>query len=101
MKTTRQVPMSAVKSAHSGHWFSPDAMRFFGTKLPRHATAVIVDGATVATFFVTSELPPRSTTRVYTVRKQDAWGEIETVSDFAKLTRDDAIQIMKFRIDAI
>lgn len=64
-----------------GHWFDPDTMRFFGTRLGR---AFWVRG-TDTIYFVTSEKPPHGP-RAYSVRRMDSEGEIETVGDFCSMT---------------
>ena len=63
---TRFVPMADVKSASlaaGSHWFEPDSMRFFRTRLP--LLGKMDDGGRV--WFVSSEAP-RSGNRKYSVR---------------------------------
>ena len=65
MNTTR-VPMSDVRAAANAagnHWFSPDSMRFFRTRLPLFGER----DSTGRVWFVTSEAP-RAGARRYSVR---------------------------------
>ena len=61
--------------ANGHHWFSPDTMRFFDSRV----SSKLYGGR----FFVTSEVPP-SGVREYSVRMARDTGEIETVRFFTK-----------------
>ena len=58
------------------HWFDPDTMRFFRTRLPRHGYR-----GPGGTYFVSSEQGPLMP-REYTVRRLVGLGRIETVGEF-------------------
>jgi hypothetical protein len=78
MKT---IPMSEVKEFYArnqpnGHWFDRRSMKFFNTRLPR----VAYEG-NAGILFVTSETDPSGKT-AYSVRKQAATGDIDTVGEF-------------------
>lgn len=70
-----------VRRAHTGHWFDPDAMRFFGCRLPSEST-LLISGR----YFVSSERnetpyqPPAP--RLYTIREALSDGKVETVGEF-------------------
>lgn len=70
----------AKRANHSvgGHWFSPDTLRFFGSRLPRSVYPV-PDGC----IFVTSEYTGFSrTSRAYSVRFCSDTGQVDTVGEF-------------------
>jgi len=72
------IPMSRVIADHRGHWFDPDTMRFFGTRLTQHAYE-LTDGRRL---FVSSEQPPHGPRR-WSLRAQDPnTGKIDTVGEF-------------------
>ena len=56
------------------HFFSPDTMRFFGSRILR--------GVIGGKYFITSEQREYDTPRRYTVRVCDDRGHIDTVGDF-------------------
>lgn len=87
--------IAGVKRANkaSGHfWFEPDTMRFFRCRVETELFA--------GRFFVSSEQQPASmdgTThpRLYTIRKANADGSIDTVGDFqAYRTKAQAVKAM-------
>lgn len=68
-KPGETVPLRVIAAENKAagfYWFSPGAMRGFGTILPARATI----GPDGRAWFVTSELPPHSP-RVYKVRAYD------------------------------
>lgn len=74
----------SMRSAGS-HWFDPDTMRFFGTKV--ESTVYQGDGGV---FFVTSEQPPHGQ-RGWTVRRFDAvLSKISTIGELAGHSKEDA-----------
>ena len=84
--------MGQVRKRHAdkgGHWFSPDTLRFFGSRV----------GGTLygGRYFVTSEYTGFDKTgRAYTVRETDAEGEISTVGEFlGHGTREGAIRAIR------
>jgi hypothetical protein len=66
-----------VRNQPFGHWFAPETMRFFQTKLPDIAYELPGGGI----YFVTSEVSPAGEKR-YTVRRQLHNGDIETFGLF-------------------
>jgi hypothetical protein len=79
--SSRLVEMRDVERAHRGHWFSPDTMRFFRSRIGSYGYLSQSDGAKV--FFVSSEQFDYQSPRLYTVRVQDrATGDIESASTF-------------------
>lgn len=56
------------------HWFSPDTMRFFSTRIGR----TVYGGR----FFITSEQRDYSSPRLYTIREAKPDGTIDTVGEF-------------------
>lgn len=73
------VDMKAVIKKHKGHWFSDGAMAFFDTTLDSEAYKRD-DGCI---FFVTGEQYDNCG-RLWTVRRCDPDGSIDTVGDFMK-----------------
>lgn len=78
MKT---FPFKEVRSYYSrrqptGHWFSTGALKFFKSKLPANAYET-----SAGVLFVTRETSPSDIT-AFTVRRQRANGDIETVGEF-------------------
>ena len=70
-----------LRNAHSGHWFSPGAMRFFKSRLGSEVLPV-PDGW----LFTSSERFDYNTPRLYTIRKMDQYGEISEVGEFQQYT---------------
>jgi hypothetical protein len=66
--------ISEIRRRHAGHWFSESTMRFFGTR--------IESGVIGGRYFVTSEDNFDRTERLFTVRRADDSGDIETVGEF-------------------
>lgn len=62
-----------ANKAKGGHWFSPDTMRFFSSRV---VSTTPIDGR----YFVTSETPDSQTRRRFTVREADADGGIGTAT---------------------
>ncbi len=73
------VDMKAVIKKHKGHWFSDGSMAFFDTTLDSEAYQRD-DGCI---FFVTGE-QYEWMGRLWTVRRCDPDGSIDTVGDFMK-----------------
>lgn len=74
------VSMDEIRARHRGHWFSPDTMRFFRSRVGGYGF-----GAGEAVYFVSSEqFTSRDYTapRKYTVRVLDADGRVDTVGEF-------------------
>lgn len=68
--------IAEIKAANAalGHfWFSPETIKFFGTKI----MPTVVDGR----YFITSEQPPHGP-RKYSVRRAEDNGSISTVGKF-------------------
>jgi hypothetical protein len=69
-----------IKQRHTGHWFSPDTLRFFRSRVAQGGY-VTPDGARV--YFVSSEQFDYNSPRLYTVRVQDRQtGAIDTLGEF-------------------
>jgi len=84
----QQIPMSEVKQRYGeGHWFDPETMKFFGTRLPKYA----YEGPG-GTYFVTSEKPPYGP-RAYSVRQLVGPSKIETIGPFCESSRDEAVKL--------
>ena len=66
-----------LRNAHSGHWFSPGAMRFFNSRLGSEVLPV-PDGW----LFTSSERFDQNCDRMYTIRKMDQFGDVDTVGEF-------------------
>lgn len=69
-----------VRRRHTGHWFDPDTMRFFKTRLPAEST-LLISGR----YFVSSEdnsSPYYPGERRYTIREALSDGKVETVGEF-------------------
>lgn len=80
------IDMQTVVKRHKGHWFSDGAMAFFDTILDSEAYQRD-DGNT---FFVTGE-QYENLGHLWTVRKQNPTGAIDTVGDFQKYgTKEEA-----------
>ncbi len=80
--TIEQV--KAANAAAGQHWFEPDAMAFFRTRISER----IYGGR----YFVTSETPGNGAPRRYTVRSAEPDGTIATVGEFYALSRYTAHQ---------
>lgn len=65
-----------IKAAHTGHWFSPDTMRFWGTRV--YPEVYQGDGVT---YFISSDRDPWGC-RLYSVRFCTLEGDIGTVEPF-------------------
>ena len=68
--------MSEIQGAHKGYWFTQDAMRFFGSRLPSGADAVQAGRLFISSFFNDT-----ATTEIYTVRIAADDGSIEDAVD--------------------
>ena len=82
MPRIKSIPFSQVREFYdrnqpNGHWFDESTMRFFKTKLPEVAYELDTGGI----YFVTRETSPRGI-KAYTVRRQLADGDIDTVGEF-------------------
>jgi len=77
-----------LQSGRTGHFFDGDTMRFFNSRigLSRHCKNGII-------YFVTSEKPPHGD-RMYSVRKMEVDGGINTVGKFCAYTRYMAYKLM-------
>ncbi|MHC4322695.1 MAG: DUF7447 family protein [Planctomycetota bacterium] len=64
----------------AGHWFDPDTMRFFRSRIGKARKC-----KNGVWFFVSSEKPPHGK-RKYSVRKMELDGDINTVGEFCSLT---------------
>ena len=85
------IDMKSVVKRHKGHWFSDGAMAFFDTILDGEAYQRD-DGYT---YFVTGE-QFENLGRLWTVRVQDAEGNVNTVGTFQKYgTKDEARLVAK------
>jgi hypothetical protein len=60
--------MKALVDDGIPHYFAPDTMRFFDSRIPDHKPRFTVDGRVV---FITSERFSSETPRLYTVRVYD------------------------------
>jgi len=82
-----------IRVTHEGHWFDQSNMRMFGTRF----VSPVLGGR----YFVTSERNFDATRRLFTVRRADDSGDIETVGEFqAYTTRHRAIQAAYEAADA-
>jgi hypothetical protein len=96
------VDMADVRRVYAyrfpdGHWFDRDSMRFFKTRLPRHATATPDNGCY---WFVTSEQNP-SGIRRYSVRCMSPTGMNSIGDGFHRYaTRAAAVSAMNAAIHA-
>lgn len=70
------VSLSEIEARHNGYFFTPDACRFFRSRLPEGGLADKFG----TVFFVTSEKGP-SGVRRYTVRTQTAKGDPRHIGD--------------------
>lgn len=72
---TTMAQVRAANRASGQHWFSPNTMAFFRTRVCgdlRHGE-----------YFITSEIHPAGSHRVYTIRRVvDENGTIDTVGEF-------------------
>lgn len=69
--------MEDVRQANAAighHWFSPDTVRFFNSRIGRSLYG--------GRYFVTSERYEWDAPRLYTVRRANADGTIDTVGEF-------------------
>jgi hypothetical protein len=64
----------AANEAAGQHWFSPDTMRFFGSRI----ASEVIRGR----FFISTEQGPRDSTPRATIRMAEDDGTIETVGEF-------------------
>ena len=93
MKT---IPFSDVREFYhrnnpDGHWFDPDTLRFFGSRLPSVAYET-----TAGLLFISSELDFDRVRRYYNVRRQKVNGDIETVGKFNDYrTRAEALNAIR------
>jgi hypothetical protein len=73
----RQYEFRALNASKGFHWFSPDAMRFFKTRI-LHKTWDVISG-----YFITSETGPCGGERRYTLRRANAeTGNVNTIGEF-------------------
>lgn len=95
----KSVPFQAVRDAYlakrpGGLWFSRDAMKMFGTRLPRRAFPCCY-----GVYFVTSEMDFHGVVRRFTVRLQLPDGNIRQASDYLQfLTCAEAMAFISQRI---
>lgn len=74
----------ANRESTQPYWFSPDTLRFFGSRIGR----TLYDGR----YFLTSEQRDHESPRRYTIRQAMPDGTIETVGEFqAYATRAEAL----------
>mgnify|MGYP003526637488 CR=1 FL=1 len=72
------ISMQDIQRKHTGHWFSRDTMRFFLSRVGEYGYQ-----GPGGVYFVSSERFSRDgSPRLYTVRRQDPDGSIETVGEF-------------------
>jgi len=71
-----------------GYFFDPDSMRFFKSRI---GAVRIKDNIW---FFVTSEKPPHGP-RMYSVRRMELNGKINTVGEFCSMTAYQANKLFK------
>lgn len=80
-----KVPMFVVKAKNyeaGQHWFSPDTMRFFNSKVPDEA---IKKGDKA--YFVSQEDNFDRTGKTYTLRVADLkTGDVDTIGEFGEIT---------------
>lgn len=69
--------IDAYRKRSNGHFFSPDTMRFFGSRVSSDFEDV---GGVM--FFITSELDCRGRDRRYTVRRLDLDGRVDECGEF-------------------
>ena len=88
-----KITMHYIKHACAlPHWFAPDTMRFFNTRLPKHG----YKGNSGSIFFVSSECSGiGDAERMYTVRHLTEAGKIKTIGEFNVLTRSEANRLAK------
>lgn len=72
----------------NGHFFDPDTMRFFKSRI---GAVALKDNIW---FFVTSEKPPHGP-RMYSVRRMELDGDINTVGEFGSMTSYQANKLLK------
>lgn len=90
MKTYRNITeIKAANKAAGQHWFAPSTLRFFDSRVESKVIA--------GCYFVTSEKSCwNNYSRVYTLRKCEADGTIETVSKYGEfLTKKEALDEAK------
>ena len=76
-RTSNYSSVEDIKAAHAargGHFFDPDSMRFFNSKV----SGQVINGR----HFVTSERFDQDSPRQYTIREAKPDGSIDTVGDF-------------------
>ena len=77
LKLGEYYGLENLRNAHSGHWFCPGAMRFFNSRLGSEVLPV-PDGW----LFTSSERFDQNCARMYTIRKVDQFGDVDTVGEF-------------------
>ena len=78
MKHTRDDHTWLTIRVNAGYWFSPDTLRFFGSRIYWHTLTATNDGY----FFISSEDNFDRTEKRYTVRYVNADYDIDTVGEF-------------------
>jgi len=81
-------------SGNVGHFFDADTMRFFKSRIGRARKC-----KSGIWFFVTSEKPPHGK-RMYSVRKMELDGDINTVGEFCSLTSYMANKLLDEYVEA-
>lgn len=83
------IPMHQIRKEYGSgpgrHWFDPGSMRFFRSRLAQYGYR-----GPGGTFFVSSEQFDHDAPRLYSVRKLEGPGKIETVGDFQAYRSRDA-----------
>jgi hypothetical protein len=91
--TLKRWTVNTIKEhmrAAGSHWFDPDTMRFFGTRVE----PTVYQGRG-GVYFVTSEQPPHGK-RAWTVRQFDpTTDDISTIGELAVLSQKEAIEQAK------
>ena len=86
------VPFFDIDASRRAHpvWWSPDSMRFFGTRVSECSERLVTVDGEPGCVFVTSEVPPHGR-RVYSVRLHTAT-DCKTVGDLgAYASRNGAV----------
>ena len=93
-KTDTRWTIEAIRAANAregGHWFEPDTLRFFRSKILR----TVYQGPG-GIYFVSSEQFDDASGRYYTVRRFDPTdGSVETFGEFNVLGRASAVTLAK------
>jgi hypothetical protein len=88
------VTMQEIRNKSRDHWFSPDSMRFFNTRLPQ--TGYMFGDKM---YFITSEQfvdGSYRADRMYTIRCLNiTTGHTDTVGEFNKMTKSQAHTALK------